>query len=87
MPMQVRNERNAMLRTLSEKKRRHFYNQFLGQTHSVLLEEEQKAAIMHGFTDNYIKVSVLFDKEKVNQIANVTLNDFDEAGNVKATIV
>lgn len=42
---------------------------------------------MHGFTDNYIKVSVLFDKEKVNQIAIVTLNDFDEAGNVKATIV
>ena len=87
VPMPIRNERNAMLRTLSEKKRRHFYNQFIGQTRKVLLEEEQKAAIMHGFTDNYIKVSVLFDKEKVNQIATVVLNNFDEAGNVEATII
>ena len=86
VPMQVRNERNAMLRTLSEKKRRHFYNQFLGQTHSVLLEEEQKAAIMHGFTDNYIKVSVPYIQEKINSIVSVSLIDFDDAGNVSAVI-
>ncbi|MFN8284634.1 MAG: tRNA (N(6)-L-threonylcarbamoyladenosine(37)-C(2))-methylthiotransferase MtaB [Chitinophagales bacterium] len=87
VPMIVRNERNAMLRTLSEKKRRNFYEQFIGQTRSVLLEEEQKGDIMHGFTDNYIKVAVPYNAEKVNNIVAVALNDFDEAGNVEAALV
>ncbi len=87
VPMQVRNDRNAMLRTLSEKKKHHFYQQFLGETHMVLMEEERKGNVMHGFTDNYIKVSVPYDAEAVNRIVPVTLLDFDDAGNVTSAVV
>jgi threonylcarbamoyladenosine tRNA methylthiotransferase MtaB len=87
VPMPVRNERNAMLRTLSEKKKRFFYQQFLQQTKKVLLEEEQKGNIMHGFTDNYIKVSVPYNASIVNNIVEIQLQDFDDAGNVNALLL
>jgi hypothetical protein len=42
---------------------------------------------MHGFTDNYIKVSVPYDTGIVNQLVNVQLQDFDDAGNVNAIVL
>ena len=42
---------------------------------------------MHGFTDNYIKVSVPYNSEIVNQIMEVKLKDFDDAGNVIAEVI
>jgi threonylcarbamoyladenosine tRNA methylthiotransferase MtaB len=87
VPMPVRNQRNSMLRTLSEKKKRYFYQQFLGTQKDALMEQEQHGEIMYGFTDNYIKVSMPFDAAKVNQVVNVHLKDFDDAGNVNAAVV
>ncbi len=87
VPTNTRNERNAMFRTLSEKKKRFFYEQFLGQTGNALLEQERNGEMMHGFTDNYIKVSLPFDAEKVNQIVAVQLQDIDNAGNVNAAVL
>lgn len=87
VPMEIRNERNAMLRTLSEKKKYQFYKQFLGESRIVLLEAEQKGDFMHGFTDNYIKVTVPYNENQVNAIMPVKLVDFDEAGNVLATVL
>lgn len=87
VPMNIRNERNAMLRTLSEKKKRFFYQQFLGKTAIALLEQERNGDNMHGFTDNYIKVTVPYNAEKVNQIVTVKLNDFDDVGNLHASLV
>ena len=86
VPVPVRNQRNAMLRTLSEKKKRYFYQQFLGTTRLALMEQEQHGNVMHGFTDNYIKVSMPFDALYVNQLVNVYLQDFDDAGNVLAIV-
>jgi threonylcarbamoyladenosine tRNA methylthiotransferase MtaB len=82
IPVPVRNQRNAMLRTLSEKKKRYFYQQFLDTSRLALMEQEQHGNVMHGFTDNYIKVSMPFDTQHVNQLVNVHLQDFDDAGNV-----
>jgi threonylcarbamoyladenosine tRNA methylthiotransferase MtaB len=82
IPVPVRNQRNAMLRTLSEKKKRYFYQQFLDTSRLALMEQEQHGNVMHGFTDNYIKVSMPFDAQHVNQLVNVHLQDFDDAGNV-----
>ena len=87
VPMSVRNQRNEMLRILSEKKKHHFYQHFLGQKMVALLEEEQKGNVMHGFTNNYIKVAVPYDATMVNQIVPIQLNEFDEAGNVSAQII
>ena len=86
IPVPVRNQRNAMLRTLSEKKKRYFYQQFLDTSRLALMEQEQHGNVMHGFTDNYIKVSMPFDAQHVNQLVNVYLQDFDDAGNVLAIV-
>ena len=68
----LRNERSKMLRTLSEKKRRYFYEQFLGESLNVLFEKDIEGGKIHGFTDNYIRVAVDYAPEYINQILKVT---------------
>ncbi|PKP15946.1 MAG: tRNA (N(6)-L-threonylcarbamoyladenosine(37)-C(2))-methylthiotransferase MtaB, partial [Bacteroidetes bacterium HGW-Bacteroidetes-23] len=52
----VRSKRSKMLRGLSVKKRRAFYESQLGTTRIVLFEAENKEGYIHGFTENYVKV-------------------------------
>jgi threonylcarbamoyladenosine tRNA methylthiotransferase MtaB len=74
VPMAVRRERNEQLRILSEKKRRAFYAQHLGQTRQVLFEAaESPEGTMSGFTDNYLKVTVPYRAELVNRTCPVRL--------------
>lgn len=73
VPIHIRKQRNKMLRILSEKKLRHFYNSQLGKTLPVLLESDHKSGRMHGFTPNYVKVSLPYDAELVNKILDVNL--------------
>lgn len=84
VPMSVRRERNKMLQILSEKKRRAFYAQFVGQNAKVLFEEEEDEAYMYGFTENYIKVRLPYDAELCNQIQNVKLSAINPFGVVDA---
>ncbi|MEI6595646.1 MAG: tRNA (N(6)-L-threonylcarbamoyladenosine(37)-C(2))-methylthiotransferase MtaB, partial [Bacteroidota bacterium] len=70
--MRDRNERSKMLHILSDKKRRHFYEQHLGKTYPVLWEIENDGSVMFGFTENYIKVKTPYDPMLVNEIMNVT---------------
>jgi threonylcarbamoyladenosine tRNA methylthiotransferase MtaB len=89
VPMHVRRERNAMLRILSEKKRRHFYSQYLGQTREVLFENHKNSTLLTGFTDNYIKIELKKDENTegvVNWILPVELNDFNNDGDVISTL-
>jgi threonylcarbamoyladenosine tRNA methylthiotransferase MtaB len=74
VPHDVRKKRNTMLRVLSEKKKRAFYESQQGFQTSALLEEEQDEGWMYGFTDNYIRVKVPFDKELINKIVAVELD-------------
>ena len=62
-----------MLRSLSEKKKRHFYEKFLGKTMKVLFEMEHEDGFVHGFTENYIKVKTAYDPLLVNEIIDVEL--------------
>ncbi len=68
-----RNKRSKMLRILSEKKKRHFYDQFIGQERPVLFEEEKKGDKMCGFTDNYIKVTADYNPKLVGQVIDFKL--------------
>ncbi|MCP3849374.1 MAG: tRNA (N(6)-L-threonylcarbamoyladenosine(37)-C(2))-methylthiotransferase MtaB, partial [Gammaproteobacteria bacterium] len=74
VPSQKRLERSKQLRSLSEKKKRHFYDQFIGSERKVLFEEEKKGERMFGFTDNYIKVELPYQEDLVNQITVARLN-------------
>lgn len=83
VPMAIRHERSKMLRILSEKKKRHFYEQFIGESRPILFEEEVKKGRLNGFTDNYIKVSCPYDPLLVNEIRSFNLAEIGENGLVQ----
>jgi len=80
VPVPVRKERNAILRSLSQKKQHYFYQQNLGKIRKVLWEDEEKNGKMFGYTDNYIRVSIDYDSNLSGKIYSVKLLDFDEDG-------
>lgn len=87
VPLKVRKKRSKMLRGLSAKKRRAFYESQLNSTHEVLFEGENKSGYINGFTENYVKVKTFWNPELVNTKHQVILNEIDEDGLVKVDFV
>ena len=59
--------RSQQLLDISERKLQIFYESHIGKTASILFEHTHKDGLMHGFTENYIKVEKIYDKSLVNQ--------------------
>ena len=76
-----------MLRGLSVKKRRAFYESQIGATRTVLFESENKEGYIHGFTENYVKVKTPWNPELVNTLHEVELTKIDEDGIVRFEFV
>ncbi|WP_243471468.1 tRNA (N(6)-L-threonylcarbamoyladenosine(37)-C(2))-methylthiotransferase MtaB [Winogradskyella sp. MH6] len=87
VPKNVRSKRSKMLRGLSAKKRRAFYEQQLGTERTVLFEGENKEGYIHGFTENYVKVKAPWNPELVNTLHEVELTKIDEDGLVRFEFV
>lgn len=87
VPMEERKRRNRMLGILSEKKRRAFYEQHLGEARPVLFEHSPAAGLMSGFTDNYIKVEMPFDAALLNSVRPVALEAIEGSGQVRVSLV
>ncbi|SHM69430.1 tRNA (N(6)-L-threonylcarbamoyladenosine(37)-C(2))-methylthiotransferase MtaB [Polaribacter sp. KT 15] len=83
VPKKVRAKRSKMLRGLSAKKRRAFYESQLGNTLTVLFESENKEGYIHGFTENYVKVKTPWNPALVNTLHKVILTEIDEDGSVR----
>ena len=83
VPMAVRNKRSKMLRGLSVKLRRAFYESQIETKRTVLFEGENKKGYIHGFTENYVKVKTPWDPALVNTVAEVRLKDIDDDGLVR----
>lgn len=83
VPMNVRNKRSKMLRGLSVKKRRAFYESQIGTNRTVLFESENKEGYIHGFTENYVKVKTPWNPELVNTLHEINLTKIDEDGSVR----
>ncbi len=83
VPMNIRNKRSKMLRGLSVKKRRAFYESQIGTNRTVLFESENKEGYIHGFTENYVKVKTPWNPELVNTLHEVNLTRIDEDGSVR----
>ena len=79
----TRAKRSKMLRGLSAKKRRAFYESQLGNSLIVLFEGENKQGYIHGFTQNYVKVKHPWNPELVNTLREVTLLEIDQDGMVR----
>ncbi|CAI8388393.1 MAG: Threonylcarbamoyladenosine tRNA methylthiotransferase MtaB [Formosa sp. Hel3_A1_48] len=87
VPKAVRTKRSKMLRGLSVKKRRAFYESQLGTVQNVLFESENKEGYIHGFTRNYVKVKAPWNPELVNTIHDVYLKAIDQDGLVRFEFV
>ncbi len=83
VPLAVRNKRSKMLRGLSVKLRRAFYESQIDTKRTVLFEGENKKGYIHGFTENYVKVKTPWDPALVNTVAEVRLRDIDQDGLVR----
>jgi threonylcarbamoyladenosine tRNA methylthiotransferase MtaB len=83
VPKAVRTKRSKMLRGLSVKKRRAFYEGQLQHNRTVLFESENKEGYIHGFTENYVKVKTPWNPNLVNTLHKVHLTEIDEDGLVR----
>jgi threonylcarbamoyladenosine tRNA methylthiotransferase MtaB len=86
VPIKVRKKRSKMLRGLSAKKRRAFYETQINNSLTVLFEGENKEGYIHGFTENYVKIKAPWNPNLVNTLQDVTLTEIDEDGLVKVAI-
>ncbi|PIF01305.1 MAG: tRNA (N(6)-L-threonylcarbamoyladenosine(37)-C(2))-methylthiotransferase MtaB [Maribacter sp.] len=87
VPQKVRGKRSKMLRSLSVKKRRAFYESQLRTIRTVLFEGENKEGYINGFTENYVKVKYPWDPSLVNTIKEVELTGIDVDGIVRIQFV
>lgn len=87
VPMNKRNERSKILRSLSHKLKHQFYQTQLGSTHQVLFEEADVDGNIEGFTENYVKVSLPYSEELKNTLRMVNLASIDEKDTVTPVLV
>jgi len=87
VPIKVRNKRSKMLRSLSVKKRRAFYESQIGTARTVLFEADNKEGYIIGFTENYVKVKAPWNPELVNKLKDVELTKIDDDGLVRFDFV
>ena len=83
VPMKERSKRSKMLHILSEKKRRKFYEENLGEEYTVLFENDIEDGMMQGFTENYIRVTAKYDPLLINTTKIVKLTSINEKGLVE----
>ncbi len=87
VPNTIRTKRSKMLRGLSVKKRRAFYESQIGSMRKVLFEGENKEGYIHGFTENYVKVKSPWNPELVNTIHDIELTEIGDDGLVRFNFV
>ena len=83
----ISTERVERLEELSAKLHKSFNERFLGEVREVLFESTDRSGKMYGYTDNYLRVSVPYNTDYINQICKVRLVAFDEEGNIRSEIV
>ena len=72
-----KHERSKQLLNLSEKRTYDFYETHIGKTAKVLFEHARKGNNMYGFTENYIKTEIAYDKSLCNEIRNIRLTGWN----------
>ena len=85
VPLAERKRRNKMLGVLSEKKLRAHYAKHIGEVRPVLLEKSKEDGVLHGFTDNYVKVRFPAEPAWVNHLVEMELVGFGSDGLALAT--
>ena len=87
VPKNIRYQRSKMLRSLSEKKRRIFYNSQINRVRPILFESENKLGYIYGYTDNYVKVRHPWSPKLSNKIIQAKLIEIDNEGFVRIKLI
>lgn len=74
----VKHSRSQILLDISDKKLHAFYEAHKGKSAKVLFEHTSKEGMMHGFTENYIKVEIPYDESLVNVTRLIKLGDWNK---------
>jgi threonylcarbamoyladenosine tRNA methylthiotransferase MtaB len=69
----TKHARSRQLLDISDTKLHAFYARHIGRRAGVLFEHTRKGGLMHGFTENYIKVEIPYDGALANNICQVVL--------------
>ncbi|MDG2174305.1 MAG: tRNA (N(6)-L-threonylcarbamoyladenosine(37)-C(2))-methylthiotransferase MtaB [Flavobacteriaceae bacterium] len=83
VPKEVRTKRSMTLRSLSDKKRRVFYESQIGLDKTVLYETENRRGYIYGYTENYLRVRTPWNPELVNKLEPVRINEIDKDGYIR----
>lgn len=81
VPQKERQDRSRLLRILSEKKKRYFYETQKDQIRTVLFEDHMEDGEMQGYTENYVRVTAKYDPMLTNELKKVRLSELDKKGN------
>lgn len=82
-----KHRRSQQLMAVSERKLHDFYSRYIGTERLVLLEKSKCSGVMHGFTDNYIRVEVPVEASvDSNQVVRVRLGDFIADGSALSAV-
>jgi len=73
-------ERSDKLHKLSDELHSKFYKRFLNTEHYVLIEGGNSKEYLYGFTENYIKVKIPYNKDLINSIQNIKITSIDNDG-------
>ena len=84
---EIRSKRSKILRGLSIKKRRTFYESQLGRILTVLFESENKKGYIYGFTENYVRVRGPWNPKLANTLNKIKLVSIDSSGTVSFKIL
>jgi len=83
VPKEVRAKRSMTLRSLSDKKRRVFYESQIGLDKTVLYETENRRGYIYGYTENYLRVRMPWNPELANKLKLVRINEIDKDGYIR----
>lgn len=75
-----KSRRVALLTELSERKLHSFMSDMIGTERPVLWENAHPGGVMHGLTDNYIRVAAPLHEDMFNMVSRVRLDGFDPKG-------
>ncbi len=78
--LNIRSKRSKLLRILSSRKKSTFYNKFLGTTHDVLFESEEKNGFIEGFSPNYLRFRKKWDSKLAGMLVKSRFNKIDSEG-------
>ncbi|NLO70967.1 MAG: tRNA (N(6)-L-threonylcarbamoyladenosine(37)-C(2))-methylthiotransferase MtaB [Porphyromonadaceae bacterium] len=72
--LKERKRRSDLLHKLSDEKTRAFYEKQIGKEAVVLWERKRDGDVMHGFTENYVRLKRPFDKNLTNQLEKIVIS-------------